>query len=140
MARVTRTTSVGGVDMIGDLCAPEGSFAWCVAMKNEIEWLIHDHNFNDQQLTQCVEDFRAEEAWKLLPTHLDSRQNFTSYEQFCTARIPFGWGIEPEVIDAIIGERKATVVEELRKLWKQATEDERRQFRNYIKWGKKGGV
>ena len=50
--------------MLGDLCAPEGSPAWCVGMRNQIRNLLDQHQTDHEALQMCVASFVKEEGWK----------------------------------------------------------------------------
>ncbi|MBD2448569.1 hypothetical protein H6G76_15690 [Nostoc sp. FACHB-152] len=86
----------------GDLTAPAGSRPWAIAVRLEMQAVLHDAAFNAQQL----------KAWRDLIKQYDGYQQlvdehgkpFNSYEELCKAQPPFGFGCEPSDIDKIIRE------------------------------------
>ncbi|MBD2560966.1 MULTISPECIES: hypothetical protein [Nostoc] len=86
----------------GDLNALPGSRPWAIAVKLEMQAVIHDAVFNAQQL----------KAWRDLMKEYDGYQQlvdehgkpFKSYEELCKAQPPFGLGCEPLDIDKLISE------------------------------------
>jgi hypothetical protein len=107
MALRTRVTVVGGKDLLGDLCAPVGTLAWCVGMRGEIQKLLDAHRTDHEGLAVCIESFQEAGGWKAL---VDARGlPFASYAEFCKTRRPLGLGCDPGHIDALVGEgRKRT--------------------------------
>ncbi|MFN6561587.1 MAG: hypothetical protein RMY28_017580 [Nostoc sp. ChiSLP01] len=86
----------------GDLTALPGSRAWAIAVRLEMQAVLHDTVFNAQQL----------KAWRDLMKEYDGYQQlvdehgkpFKTYEELCKAQPPFGLGCEPSDIDKIIKE------------------------------------
>ncbi|MHC5935204.1 hypothetical protein [Nostoc sp.] len=86
----------------GDLTALPGSRAWAIAVRLEIQAVLHDAMFNAQQL----------KAWRDLMKEYDGYQQlvdeygktFKTYEELCKAQPPFGLGCESSNIDKIIKE------------------------------------
>lgn len=86
----------------GDLTAPVGSRPWAIAVRLEMQAVLHDAVFNAQQL----------KAWRDLIKEYDGYQRlvdehgkpFKSYEDLCKAKPPFGFGCESSNIDKIISE------------------------------------
>ncbi|MBD6614966.1 hypothetical protein FNW02_03635 [Komarekiella sp. 'clone 1'] len=86
----------------GDLNALPGSRPWAIAVKLEMQAVIHDAVFNAQQL----------KAWRDLMKEYDGYQQlvdehgkpFKTYEELCKAQPPFGLGCEPLDIDKLISE------------------------------------
>ncbi len=86
----------------GDLTALPGSRSWAIAVKLEMQAVLHDAVFNAQQL----------KAWRDLMKEYDGYQQlvdehgkpFKTYEELCKAQPPFGLGCEPSDIDKIIKE------------------------------------
>ncbi|MGF1932814.1 MAG: hypothetical protein RM347_000185 [Nostoc sp. ChiQUE02] len=90
----------------GDLTAPPGSQAWAIAVRLEMQAVLHDAVFNAQQL----------KAWRDLMKEYDGYQQlvdeygkpFKTYEELCKAQPPFGLGCEPSDIDKIIKELESS--------------------------------
>ncbi|QSJ15663.1 hypothetical protein JYQ62_28230 [Nostoc sp. UHCC 0702] len=86
----------------GDLTALPGSQAWAIAVRLEMQAVLHDAMFNAQQL----------KAWRDLMKEYDGYQQlvdehgkpFQTYEELCKAQPPFGFGCESLDIDKIIKE------------------------------------
>lgn len=86
----------------GDLTALPGSRAWAIAVRLEMQAVLHDAMFNAQQL----------KAWRDLMKEYDGYQQlvdehgkpFKTYEELCKTQPPFGLGCEASDIDKIIKE------------------------------------
>ncbi|MEH1843036.1 MAG: hypothetical protein V7L20_30965 [Nostoc sp.] len=90
----------------GDLNALPGSRSWAIAVKLELQAVLHDAMFNAQQL----------KAWRDLMKEYDGYQQlvdehgkpFKTYEELCKAQPPFGLGCEASDIDKIIKELESS--------------------------------
>ncbi|MCL1470976.1 hypothetical protein [Argonema antarcticum] len=95
----------------GNLNAPPGSRPWAIAVRLELQSVLHDAAFNAQQL----------KAWRdLMKQYAGYRQlidehgkAFKSYEELCKAKPPFGLGSDPSDIDRIVKELESAQVKTL---------------------------
>ncbi|MEH2374197.1 hypothetical protein [Nostoc sp.] len=86
----------------GDLTAPPGSRPWAIAVKLEIQAVLHDAVFNAQQLKAWRDLMKEYNGYQQL---VDERgKPFKSYEELCKTQPPFGLGYESSDIDKIINE------------------------------------
>lgn len=105
MSFTERINDLSAAEVIGDLCAPEGSRHWCVGMRVEIQRLLDDHRRDHEALQRCVESFVSLKGWTAL---IDAKgKPFASYADFCRARKPHGLGRDPAEIDQLLKEGAA---------------------------------
>lgn len=84
----------------GDLTAPPGSLPWAIAVRLEMQSVLHDAMFNAQQLKAWRDLMKEYNGYKQL---VDENGNyFKTYEELCQAKPPFGLGCESSDIDQII--------------------------------------
>jgi len=86
----------------GKLYAPSGTRPWAIAVRSELQSLWHDAKFNAQQL-KSWRDLMKQHAGYCQLVNKDGKA-FSSYEEFCQAKPPFGLGCAPSDIDQIIQE------------------------------------
>lgn len=102
---MTRISSIGGPDMMGDITAPPGSHLWAVAVRNEIQESLDSHRKDYESLVAFVDLFTRYDGWRKL-TDAKGRQ-FRSYADFCKASKPFGLGRDHAEVDALVKEGTA---------------------------------
>ncbi|MEJ1936998.1 hypothetical protein WDZ92_42950 [Nostoc sp. NIES-2111] len=84
----------------GDLTATPGSLSWAIAVRLEMQAVLHDAMFNAQQLKAWHDLMKEHHGYQQL---VDEHGNyFKSYEELCKARPPFGLGCESSTIEKII--------------------------------------
>jgi hypothetical protein len=97
------------LDELGDLQAPRGSRSWAIAVRDELNNMLHRAEFSSSSARTWCDAIRENDAWKVLED--SQRRPFKSYEAFCTHRKPQGLGRQPADIDRIIAERKEREVQ-----------------------------
>ena len=86
----------------GDLNAPPGSRPWAIAVRLELQSVLHDAAFNAQQLRSWRDLMKQHAGYRQLVN--EQGKPFKTYEELCKAKPPFGLGCEPSDIDQIIKE------------------------------------
>ncbi|MBO1349537.1 MAG: hypothetical protein EBE86_020120 [Hormoscilla sp. GUM202] len=86
----------------GNFYAPSGTRPWAIAVRSELQSLWHDAKFNAQQLKSWRDLMKQHAGYRQL-VNKDGKA-FSSYEEFCQAKPPFGLGCAPSDIDQIIQE------------------------------------
>ena len=86
--RLTKT------DLPADISAEPGSLPWAVAIKEQLLLSLGFVQGKEQHIEAMVGLLRKHEGYKVLRRR--DGKPFGSYEEFCTARPPFGLGHTPE--------------------------------------------
>jgi hypothetical protein len=84
----------------GDLTATPGSLSWAIAVRLEMQAVLHDAIFNAQQLKAWRDLMKEYHGYQQLVN--EHGNSFKSYEELCKAQPPFGLGCESSDIDKII--------------------------------------
>lgn len=105
MQTMERVTDLSAAELIGDLCAPEGSRHWSIGMRFEIQKLLDQHKTDHELLEMCWTAFVKHQGWKELQDA--KRKPFQSLADFCKAKRPHGLGRNCEEIDALLQEGAA---------------------------------
>jgi hypothetical protein len=92
----------------GDLNSPPGSRPWAIAVRLELQSVLHDAAFNAQQLKAWHNLMKQYAGYKQLVD--EHGRAFKSYEELCKAKPPFGLGCEPSDIDKIINELESAQI------------------------------
>jgi hypothetical protein len=87
-------------DELGDAYAPPGSRSWAIHIKDEIRRYLRDSRDKVRGAQLCLKAIRDREGWR----HLRGEDGlpFSSFDDFCLERYPFGGEIDPKVAVAII--------------------------------------
>lgn len=106
------------LDDIGNPDAPRGSRDWCSALRLQAQVEISDAKTRVSNLRWSLKPFRDEGFYKTLTDQ--NGQPFTSWEQFCQYKRPWGLNLPAEVASAVINENDlnkdlATVAAEVMK-------------------------
>ena len=84
----------------GDLAAAPGSLPWAVAVRLELQALIHRAEFDRSQVGHMRHLFVKHAGYKQLRDQ--TGRPFRSYRAFCTERPPWGLGYDPDVLEQLI--------------------------------------
>ncbi len=92
----------------GDLSAPPGSRPWALAVRLELQALLHDAESNADRLQRNLRGMREHEGHRQLED--PQGQPFPTFERFCVCAPPFGLGYDVGALDQIVAERKSAQV------------------------------
>jgi hypothetical protein len=87
---------------IGDPKAPRGSEPWCRSFHQTICRLKREGQFAVSNLKYSLREFRDGEHFRKMTT--EHGRPFKSWESFVSYREPFGLGMDPAVVTAIMNE------------------------------------
>jgi hypothetical protein len=101
----------------GDLNAPPGSRSWAIAVKLEMQSVLHNIAFNERQLKAWANLMQQKSGYRQLVN--DRGNPFESYEEFCQAKPPFGLGCVPvEDLNKVAEELfKSLTIDQLKELY-----------------------
>lgn len=94
----------GQVMTAGDLHAERGSERWAIAVRAEIGSALHNVDFNANQVEHWMQAIEEYDGWRVL--YDEHGEFFTSFEDFCAARSPYGLGRPRQQIGELISARK----------------------------------
>jgi hypothetical protein len=95
-----KTETVRFLDM-GDLCAPKGSPRWCIAVREEARAALRNAKASREHVLRWVRALREDDRFRGL-TDADGN-HFLSWEGFCAARPPHGFGMTAEAVEDLCG-------------------------------------
>jgi hypothetical protein len=87
----------------GDLRAPPGSRSWAIALRLELQGLLHDSESSAQRLQRLSHLMQQHDGFAQLRD--EHGRPFADFAAFCLARPPFGLGLHPSDLEGIVQER-----------------------------------
>lgn len=92
------------LDEVGDISAPPGSREWALAVRLELQSVLHDTTYSGERLQRLLRAMEQHAGYQHLAG--SDGEPFLTYRAFCIAAPPFGLGYDPAVLDRLGREGK----------------------------------
>jgi hypothetical protein len=86
-----KITAHPGKENAGNFSAKPGYVDWLIALKLEMQSVLHNINFDVQQIKAWLKLFQENSGFEVLVKNLNG-DKFNSWEEFCETKEPFGLG------------------------------------------------
>ncbi len=102
--RPVSPAALGGFDHAGNLTATPGSRDWAIAVRLELQGTLHDMKADASHLDAMYRLMLTHKGYEQLTD--EQGRPFADFTAFCLARLPYGLGMPPAMIDRLIEDRK----------------------------------